>query len=150
VGDGARRGWLELQLTEKNMANVVLLPYQPRSLVPQIYSSADICLVPLKRGTAHETFPSKIYTIMSAGRTVIASADPDSELSWVVQQAGCGWGVPPDDAQALATAIKHAYLHKDDLPIMGIRGRDYVIRHHSRQAVARQYDALIRELVDGC
>lgn len=150
VGDGARRGWLELQLAEKNLANVVLLPYQSRSLVPQIYGSADICLVPLKRGTAHGTFPSKIYTIMSAGRSVVASADPDSELSWVVQQAGCGWAVPPDDSPALSNAIKQAYSHKDDLPILGIRGRDYVIAHHSRQAVARQYDALIRELVDGC
>lgn len=150
VGDGARRGWLELQLAEKQLTTVVLLPYQPRSVVPRIYASADICLVPLKRGTSHQTFPSKIYTIMAAGRSVVASADPDSELAWVVEEAGCGWTVPPDDAPALAAAIERAYLRKDDLRMLGLRGRDYVIAHHSRQAVSRQYDALIRDLVDGC
>jgi len=149
VGDGARRAWLERQLAERRLPNVLLLPYQPRSVVPMIYACSDICLVPLKKGTAHETFPSKIYTIMSAARPAVASADPDSELAWVVQQAACGWAVPPDDAGALAGAIEQAYLQKEELQAMGARGRKYVLEHHSRHAVARSYDTLVRELVDG-
>jgi colanic acid biosynthesis glycosyl transferase WcaI len=146
VGDGARRDWLQTQLAQNPLLNVLLLPYQPRSLVPQIYAGSDLCLAPLKRGAAQETFPSKIYTIMAAGRPVIAAADPDSELSWVVEQAACGWAIPPDDAQALATAIEHAYRSPSTLPELGVRGRDYVVAHHSRQAIARHYDALIRSL----
>lgn len=149
IGDGTRRGWLEAELAHNPLPNVVLLPYQPRSVVPQIYASSDLCLVPLKRGTAQETFPSKIYTIMAAGRPVIASADPDSELSWVVEQAGCGWAAPPDDPQALAIVIEQAYRTREHLPAMGGQGRDYVMTHHSRQTIARQYDTLIRELTDG-
>lgn len=149
VGDGTRRNWLEAQLVENSLPNVMLLPYQPRSVVPHIYATSDLCLVPLKRGTAQETFPSKIYNIMAAGRPVVASADPDSELSWVVEQAGCGWTVPPDDPHALAMVIEQAYRVREGLPAMGSRGRDYVVAHYSRQAVARQYDDLIRELTDG-
>lgn len=146
VGDGARRPWLEAQLAQQPSANVLLLPYQPRSRVPQIYAASDLCLVPLKRGTAQETFPSKIYTIMAAGRPVIASADPDSELAWVVEEAGCGWATPPDDAQALAETIRTAYHQRNSLSSMGRRGREYVVKHHSLAAVAAQYDALICEL----
>jgi colanic acid biosynthesis glycosyl transferase WcaI len=153
VGDGTRRAWLEEQLAAQPLANVTLLPYQPRSLVPHIYASSDLCLVPLKRGTAQETFPSKIYTIMAAARAVIASADANSELTWVVGAARCGWVAPPDDAAALAQAIEQAYEQRDTLPQKGRNGREYVIAHHSRQAVAQQYDALLRELrprlVDG-
>ncbi|CAN5782404.1 glycosyltransferase family 4 protein [soil metagenome] len=148
VGDGTRRHWLEEQLTLHRLDNVLLLPYQPRSLVPQIYATSDLCLVPLKRGTAQETFPSKIYTIMAAGRPVIASADPDSELAWVVEAAGAGCAVPPDDANALATAIEQAYEQRANLAEQGARGRAYVVANHSRQAVARRYDALIREVVN--
>ena len=147
VGDGTRRAWLEEQLSQRTTSNVILLPYQPRSSVPQIYATSDVCLVPLKRGTAQETFPSKIYSIMAAGRPVIASVDPDSELAWVVERAECGWAVPPDDAEALATAIKSAYQRRSDLLAMGLRGRDYVVANHSRQAVARQYDSLIQAVV---
>lgn len=146
VGDGARRDWLQAQLAQDPRLNTLLLPYQPRSLVPQIYAGSDLCLVPLKRGTAQETFPSKIYTIMAAGRPAIAAADPDSELAWVVEKAGCGWAVPPDDPQALATAIERAYQSQASLLDTGARGRAYVVAHHSRQAVARHYDALIRSL----
>lgn len=147
VGDGTRRDWLEEQILLHAASNVMLLPYQPRSSVPQIYATSDVCLVPLKRGTAQETFPSKIYSIMAAGRPVIASVDPDSELAWVVERAECGWAVPPDDAGALATAIKSAYQRRSDLLAMGLRGRDYVVANHSRQAVARQYDSLIQAVV---
>lgn len=148
VGDGTRRRWLETQLAEDVYANVTLLPYQPRSTVPLIYAGSDLCLVPLKRGTAQETFPSKIYTIMAAGRPVIASADSDSELAWVVEQAQCGWAVPPDDPTALANAIETAYQQRTELAQKGKCGRNYVLKHHSRQAVAKQYDSLIRQLTD--
>jgi len=146
VGDGARRSWLEAQLAAHPLPNVLLLPYQPRSVVPQIYAAADLCLVPLKQGTAQETFPSKIYTIMAAGRPVIAAADADSELAWVVEHAGCGWAVPPDDTSALVAALSTAYAQRTHLAAMGTKGRAYVVANHSRPAVALRYDTLIRTL----
>ncbi|MFN8446967.1 MAG: glycosyltransferase family 4 protein [Caldilineaceae bacterium] len=147
VGDGTRRKWLEEQMAAHDCPNILLLPYQQRSRVPQIYASSDLCLVPLKRGTAQETFPSKIYTIMAAGRAVVASADPDSELAWVVEHAGCGWSVPPDDATVLAQTIEGAYRERHSLSRKGQAGRTYVVAHHSRQAVTQQYDRLIRRVV---
>lgn len=147
VGDGTRRGWLEERLSAIQLDNLLLLPYQPRSTVPQIYATADLCLVPLKKGTAQETFPSKIYTIMAAGRPVLATADPDSELTWVVETAQCGWTAPPDDAGAMAKAVREAYESREKARQMGMRGRSYVVAHHSREAVASQYDRLIREIV---
>ena len=105
VGDGARRAWLENEVAARGLPNVTLLPYQPRSVVPEMYAASDVCLVPLKGGTARDTFPSKIYTIMAAGRPAIACADEDSELAWVVREARCGVAIPPDDAGALAAAV---------------------------------------------
>ena len=46
VGDGTRRAWLEAQLASGEYANVQLLPYQPRSRVPQIYAAADLVVFP--------------------------------------------------------------------------------------------------------
>jgi colanic acid biosynthesis glycosyl transferase WcaI len=147
VGDGTRRPWLEQELAREPLPNLLLLPYQPRSTVPAIYATADLCLVPLKRGTAQETFPSKIYTIMAAGRPVIASADADSELAWVVEHADCGQSVPPDDVGVLVTAIRTAYGQRERLAVQGQNGRAYVVAHHSRPAVAGRYHALIERLM---
>lgn len=147
VGDGARRAWLEAQIAQRKLANVTLLPYQPRSVVPQIYASSDVCLVPLKKGTAQETLPSKIYTIMAAARPVLVSADPDSELTWIVKEADCGWSVPPDDAEALASVTADAYHHRAELHRKGKNGRDFVLARHSRRAVVQQYHHLIQRIV---
>jgi colanic acid biosynthesis glycosyl transferase WcaI len=145
VGDGTRRSWLEEELAADSLPNVLLLPYQPRSMVPFIYATADLCLVPLKKGTAQETFPSKIYTIMAAARPVVATADPDSELAWLVGEAACGWAAPPDDVAAMVAAIREASNQREVACQRGEMGRAYVVDHHSRQAVTGQYDALIRE-----
>jgi colanic acid biosynthesis glycosyl transferase WcaI len=149
VGDGAKRSWLEAEVSRGDHSNVKVLPYQHRSVVPLIYGSSDVCLVPLKKGTAHGTFPSKIYTIMAAGRGVITAADEDSELTWVTKESGCGWAIPPDDEIALARAIEQAYHERSRLMEMGQRGRAYVLQNHSRSAITRQYDAVIRETVLG-
>ena len=146
VGDGARRPWLENEVAARGLPNVTLLPYQPRSAVPEMYAASDVCLVPLKGGTARDTFPSKIYTIMAAARPAIACADEDSELAWVVREARCGFAVAPDDAGALVGAISGALDARQELVAMGLRGREYVGSNHSRMSVAAKYDALIREV----
>lgn len=147
VGDGTRREWLAEQLAKGVYPNVMLLPYQPRSVVPQIYATSDVCLVPLKRGTGKETFPSKIYTIMAAKRPVIAATDPDSELADLVKRADCGWAILAEDVEALAQAVRAAYADQMERQEKAEQGYRYVLAHHSRQAVVGQYDRLIRTIV---
>lgn len=147
VGGGSRFDWLAEQVATGAYQNVTLVPYQPRSLVPLIYSTCDVGLVPLKAGTAQETFPSKVYTIMAAQRPAIAAADRDSEMWWVLGEAACGWPVPPDDARQLASVIEYVFGHPEERQEKGLRGREYVTAHHSRRAAAEQYGAVIREVL---
>ncbi len=149
VGDGARRSWLENELARALQRNVLLLPYQAKSVVALMYASSNVCLVPLKRGTAQDTFPSKIYTAMAAGRAVVAAADAESETTHLVQSAGCGWAVPPDDPEALAAVLRDARLRPAEADARGRCGREYVAAHNSRNAVLEQYDRLVRRLASG-
>jgi colanic acid biosynthesis glycosyl transferase WcaI len=146
VGGGAQFAWLEEQIARHRLDNVTLLPHQPRSAVPDLYATANLCLVPMKRATTQDTFPSKIYTIMAAGRPALVAAEPDTELAWVVESSGCGWVVPPGDAHALSAALLHAFLHPAEAQERGRRGRAYVEAHHARRAVARRYSDLFAAL----
>lgn len=149
VGDGARRQYVEEQVGRLALENVTLLPYQPRSEVPSIYAAADVSLVPLMKGTAQTTIPSKIYSIMASGRPALVAVDEDSDIVKLVQQAQCGLAVPPDDADALEQAIRYAYTHQDELKQMGINGRQFVEAHFSRAAISAQYDKLLRAVSRG-
>jgi colanic acid biosynthesis glycosyl transferase WcaI len=147
VGDGARRQWLENEVRRRRLENVRLLGYQPRERMPEINASSDIHTIPMKRETTRDTFPSKIYSILASARPAVVSADPDSELEWVIQRAGSGRVVTPEDPQAYADAVLRAYVERDGLAAEGQRGRRFVEGEYSKEAVGRKYDRLIRELL---
>jgi colanic acid biosynthesis glycosyl transferase WcaI len=148
VGDGARRSYIETQIRQQQLANMKLLPYQPRSRVPDIYATSDICLVPLMAGTAKTTVPSKLYTIMASGRPALVAVDEDSDLVQTVKNARCGIAVKPDDAEALKRGIQDAFDNPELFGEMGRNGRQYAERHLSRRAVSEQYYELIQQITD--
>lgn len=147
VGDGARRPWLEEEVARRRLENVKLLGYQPRELMPEINASCDLCTIPMKAFTTTDTFPSKIYSILASGRPVVVSADRDSELEWVIRQARCGRVVRPDDAAAYAETVLRAFHERDTLHAEGERGRKFVEKEYSKEAIGRRYDKLIRDLL---
>lgn len=147
VGDGARRSHVEAQVRQHRLANVTLLPYQPRSRVPDIYATSDLCLVPLMAGTAKTTLPSKLYTIMASGRPALVAADEDSDLVHTLKKARCGIAVKPDDVEALYNGIRQAFENREALQDWGRNGHEYARKHLSRCAVSEQYHKLIQQIV---
>ena len=147
AGNGARRDWLEGQLAGRAHPNVLRLDYQPGSAVPELYASGDVGIIPLKHHGAQDTFPSKIYSVMASGRPVIAAAEPDTELAWVVAHAGCGTVIDPERPDQLEAAIRALHADRAAAARMGASGRRHVVGAHSRDAVGERYDRLLRELV---
>ncbi|MDQ3983181.1 MAG: glycosyltransferase family 4 protein, partial [Actinomycetota bacterium] len=94
-GSGAARQ--DLERAARGLRNVVFVDPQPPERLPEVLAAADVHLVPLKRGLARSSVPSKTYSILAAGRPLIASVDPGSEVARVVESAGAGVTVPPDD-----------------------------------------------------
>jgi len=148
IGEGGLRERLATLAAALPCANVTVLPYQPSSLMPQIYGASDVSLVPLAASTGSDAIPSKVYRIMASSRPLIAVADADSDLAALVREADCGRVVPPSDPRALADAVADAVAHPEVWRAMGERGRAHVVAHYTRAVVTAQYDALIRRVLD--
>jgi glycosyltransferase involved in cell wall biosynthesis len=106
VGDGTRRSALEASASERGLKNVVFIPYQPRAEMSRSYAAADIFLVSLRPGLSGFIVPSKVYSILAAGKPFIAAIEENSEAVEIARAHGCGVVVPTSDAQALADAIR--------------------------------------------
>ena len=106
VGDGARRAALEAAAARRGLANIVFLPYQPREAMRDSYAAADVFLVSLRAGLSGFIVPSKVYSIIAAGKPFIAAIEEDSEAVAIAREHGCGEVVPPGDDEALARAIQ--------------------------------------------
>ncbi|MPZ92836.1 MAG: glycosyltransferase [Actinobacteria bacterium] len=143
-GGGAGKAGLERRA--RGMTNVVFVDMQPIERLPEVLAAADLHLVPLKRGLARSSVPSKTYSILAAGRPLIASVDPGSEVARVVERAGAGLAVPPEDSEAFTKAVRALYERRDELQAMGAGGRAFIERWASPAAVAKRYADLFIEL----
>ena len=90
--------------------------------------------------------PSKLYTILAAGRPVVASVDRGTEVARTVEAAGAGIAVPPDDAEAFTKAVASLVERPADAAEMGAAGRRFVERWASPAGVAEAYERLFAEL----
>ncbi|HEY7071979.1 MAG TPA: glycosyltransferase family 4 protein [Acidimicrobiales bacterium] len=143
-GGGSGRAALEDAAT--GLDNVRFIDFQPKERLAEVLAAGDVHLVPLRRGLARSSVPSKTYSILAAGRPVLASVDEGTEVARVVSEAGAGLAVPPDDPDAFTHALVTLLDEPERAAAMGRAGRSFVERWASPAAVAEQYEALFEEL----
>jgi colanic acid biosynthesis glycosyl transferase WcaI len=149
MGDGILREPLKKRVENLGLNNFTFLPYQPYSMMPQIYAASDICLVPQTAQTGCDAIPSKVYRIMACARPVLATTDPESDLAHLIKDAGCGEMGPPEGASGLADVIYKASRDQNRWKEMGQAGRAHVVEHYSRLAVTNRYHDLIQRVING-
>jgi colanic acid biosynthesis glycosyl transferase WcaI len=143
-GDGAAAA--HLREAAADLQNVRFSGYQPVERVPEVLATGDIHLVPLKRGLGRVSVPSKTYSILAAGRPVLAAIDPGTEVPRMLAASGGGVAVPPDDLDAFCTALADLLDDPQRAQAMGVAGRIWVEGAASPSAVAHAYERLIRGL----
>jgi colanic acid biosynthesis glycosyl transferase WcaI len=149
IGAGARLAALSELADRLDTDNIRFFPYQPREVLSQSLSSASVHVVGLAKGLSGYVVPSRLYGVMSAGRPVIVSADPDSETAQVVLSAGAGVVVPPGAPEKLAAAIRSFHAGEHDLEAMGANAREYVMRESDRATAVDAYARLMRTVIAG-
>src|SRR5438045_9027487 len=122
IGMGARHAELVGLAKLLEVDAVRFLHYQPRDVLQQSLSAANVHVIGLAPGLAGYVVPSRLYGVLAVGRPVIAAADPESETAQVVERVGCGIVVPPGRPELLARAIRDAHDGKPDLEDVGARG----------------------------
>ena len=139
-GDGAARKKLQEDCAE--LANVYFGDYQPIERLSEVLATGDIHLVPLRTGLATVSVPSKSYSILAAGRPMLAAIDLNTEIPNMLQQSGAGIAVEPDNAPAFIEALGRLVNNRDQLSEMGANGRKWVETHASPASVAARYEEI--------
>lgn len=148
VVNGGGSGLDALRRRAQGLPNVRFAPMQPESRLPEVLAAADLHVVPLKRGLARSSVPSKIYSILAAGRPVLASVDAGSEIERIVGAAGAGTTVAPEDPHAFVSALGDM-LDGPELAALGARGRAWIEGTSSPQAAARSYLTVLEGVAAG-
>ena len=146
VGEGLVRDEIGARVAELGLASVRLAPFQPRERLAEVQATADISLVTLLPGQGKTSVPSKVLGYMAAARPVIVGVDEDSDTAAWVRAADCGLVVPPQDAEALVSAIGRLAEDAELRTRLGENGRRYLVARHGKSASLTRYEELLRML----
>lgn len=148
VGEGARRAALEEKARAMRLGNVEFCGQRPRGEVPQWIAGSDACLVLLRRSEVFLTVvPSKMLEIMAVGRPIVLGVEGEARA--LLERAGCGIGIEPQNAAALAAALLRL---RDDAALarrLGESGRAFVEREFRRERLALRYLELLESFPAG-
>ena len=126
--------------------NLKFVEMQPRERLPEVLAAGDLHVVPLKRGLARSSVPSKLYSILAAGRPVLASVDAGTEVATTIERAAAGVSVPPEDPDAFCAALAELLDDPDRRTAMGDSGRAFVEGWVSPAAVGAAYESLFEQV----
>jgi len=146
VGDGVEKDRLVRKANVMGCTNVLFLPMQSRQVYPEVLTASDVCLVTLNKEVVSPVVPSKILSIMAAGKPLVACMNPQGDAAHVVRTARCGFVLPAGDAAGLAEAIvklRHDPRLRTEL---GGNGRAYCVENFSLEKCARRYVGLFTEM----
>ena len=144
IGDGANRPALEAET--RGLQNVRFLPFRPAAELGHVMMAGDIHIVTIRRGLEGVVVPSKLYSILAAGRPVLVVASSKSDAARIVTESGCGLAVDPDDAEAVATAIRELRNDPARLARMGSRAHETAIKY-ARVKELQRFAGIIDELI---
>ena len=147
-GNGSGRA--DLQARCAGLPNVRFLDLQPLGRLNHWLGLADVHLLPQRADAADLVMPSKLTGMLASGRAVLATAHAETELGRVVaQEAACGLVVPPENASAMAEALRTLAADPARRLELGANGRRYAERELSQDVILRRFEAQLLAMVQG-
>jgi glycosyltransferase involved in cell wall biosynthesis len=147
AGSGSMKEHLVNKAKEYKASKIEFLSV-PDGKVPEIQSQADVLLLPIKKGAALSSIPSKLSAYMFSSKPIIACVDETSDTAATIISAKCGWIVSPQNIDALTKKMmKVISLPKEELQKLGENGFNYAMKNLSKKSNLPKVMMLINELV---
>ena len=148
VGDGPKFAHVKQQAQHYALEkHVHFVGRVPHSEIPDWIGAFDVCVAPSGEPYVQQIGKSsmKLYEYMACARPVVATALPG--IAETIAASQCGFVYRVGDTNALQQHLHTLYKDDDLRMLMGKRGRDYVIKHHSWESVAGRTEKLMLHLL---
>ena len=145
IGTGGLKDQFVEKVKNYGIDNVKFFPLQPMERVSQVYGLGDVCVISCKPGLGGAAMPSKMLSIMSAGRAVVASFDK-GELTYILEQNKCGLYAPASDVKAFASLIEQMADNREECQKMGENARQLILKKFTRDFGTSEYVRIIKSV----
>jgi colanic acid biosynthesis glycosyl transferase WcaI len=146
VGGGALHGAFSGALRSRGVHSVLFKPYQPRGLLAQSLSAADVHLICLKPELEGLIVPSKFYGIAAAGRPAIFIGDRDGEIASIIERRGLGYAVDQGDGAGLTARVVELARDPDLCRRIGATARKVCEDEFEKRIAIDRWELLLARL----
>lgn len=146
IGEGAAKEKLVKKIADGRINNIIMLPFQPYEDIAHVFSFGDVGLIVSKPGIGGSSVPSKTWSIMAAGRPVLASFDLTGQLFEVIQETNAGIVVAPGDTEQMIGAINKLYTDEKIRAKFGTEGNKYINEKMNKEKCIVKYI----DVLSGC
>ena len=144
LGAGVKRKWLEREIANHSLKNVLLLDPRPRSEQNLFLNACDVAIVTLVKKMWGVSMPSRTYNILAAGKPILALTENASEISRVVDEDKVGWTVPPNEPEMLLQKILEIYERREELGEKSRRARAAALEKYSLETALQKYKKALK------
>jgi colanic acid biosynthesis glycosyl transferase WcaI len=145
VGEESALAELEQIRGEKELQNVLLLPFQPREHLPDMLAAANVGLVLQKHNVISFNMPSKIPVLLASGRAIIASVPAAGTAAKVVKDSQGGLVICPENPTVLAEAVRSLHQDLSLTQKLGDQGRQYAVQNFAFEKILDCYESLLTD-----
>jgi glycosyltransferase involved in cell wall biosynthesis len=145
AGSGSMKKTFQEKVIEMNATSIEFWSV-PEGKVPEIQDQADVMLLPVRKGAASSSMPSKLPAYMFSQKPIIACVDMDSYTGNVLRLSDSGWILPPEKTDSLVQLMKEIItIPKEVLLQKGRNGFEYALQNFSKKENLQKIISLINE-----
>lgn len=148
ISEGVGIDYLNKEKRKLGLENLLLLPFQDYSLLPEVLGSADIILTILDDAASQYCVPSKVWTGYCSSKPALLVAPESNLVSRITKKIEGGIVIPPDDKYAFVAAIKKFYEDNDLRKKCGENVREYAEQNFNVNKIADKFEKIINEITE--
>jgi len=146
IGDGAERESLQTNAKKRGLDNLVFTGMIPKTQVPGVLATMDICLVHLKKKPLFtRVLPSKIFEMAAMRKPIIMGVE--GFAAKLIQEANGGICIEPENIDQFYHALLKLADNADLRRGFGEKGCEYILHHYDREKFAKQYLDLMDSII---
>jgi glycosyltransferase involved in cell wall biosynthesis len=132
------------------MENLIVLPFQPMKLYPQVLGTGDILLAILGAEAAAFSVPSKVLSYLAAGRPIVAAIAHENDAASFIESVGAGRVVAPDDSAGFVARVLALASDPQMRHAMGLSARAFAQAHFAVETIADRFENVFADALAHC
>ncbi len=148
VTEGIGADWLQEAKAREGLDNLILLPFQPFSEVPNAIGTGAALVVLLEPDAGVYSVPSKTLAYLCADRPILGAIPLNNLAAKLIEREGAGLVAAPADEAGFIAAARRLRADPALRAEMAAKGRAYADRAFDIDRITDQFERLLTEARD--